>query len=516
MIKKTYFRRTLTQQYIMDTIQQLRDEIAQYKTREKEMSLRIEELTDFIENASIPLHWVDGQGIVIWANQAELDALGYSKEEYIGAPISRFHADQETIGDILKRLTNNETLQNYKAKLKCKDGSIKHVLISSNVRRKDGKFIHTRCFTRDITEIVTEQERKTELIRMLEESEMQLRMATNIVESSYDAIISKTLDNTITSWNSTAEQMFGYTAEEMINKSTLLLLPEDLVKEEQEIHARLKRGERLTHFETRRITKEKKVLDVSLTMSPIVDASGNITGISKIIRDITKQKLEEQRKNDFVAMVSHELKTPLTSILSYIQLLLSKVKKADDSFGIQTLTRTETQAKRMVNMINDFLNVARLEEAKVQLSKSEFELQDLLQEVIEEIEMINTNHLIESDGCEAMLYADRDKIGQVFTNLISNAIKYSPIGSTITIRCELLGESVKVSVKDKGFGISSKDQEKLFGRFYRVDDERIKNVSGFGIGLYLVSEILRYHDTKIEVQSAIGEGSTFFFTLPVL
>lgn len=499
----------------METIQHLRDKIAQYEIREKEMAIRLEELTDFIENASIPLHWVDGQGIIIWANQAELDALGYTKEEYIGAPISSFHADPETIGDILKRLVNNETLQNYKAKLKCKDGSIKHVLISSNVRRKDGKFVHTRCFTRDITEIVKEQERKTELIRMLEESEMQLRMATDIVESSYDAIISKKLDNTITSWNSSAEEMFGYTAEEIINKSTLLLLPEDLVEEEQEILARLKRGERLTHFETRRITKERKVLDVSLTMSPIVDASGHITGISKIIRDITEKKLEEQRKNDFVAMVSHELKTPLTSILSYIQLLLSKVKKTDDSFGIQMLTRTEIQAKRMVNMINDFLNVARLEEAKVHLSNSEFELTALLQEIIHEIQVTNTSHHIESDCCEAMLYGDRDKIGQVFTNLISNAIKYSPIGSTILIRCELVEGAVKISVKDEGVGISSKDQEKLFERFYRVDDERIKNVSGFGIGLYLVSEILRYHNTKIEVQSSIGAGSIFFFTLPL-
>ena len=499
----------------MENIQDLRDELAQYKTREKEMALRIEELTDFIENASIPLHWVDGQGIVIWANQAELDALGYTKEEYIGAHISNFHADQEIIDDILKRLVDNETLQNYKAKLKCKDGTIKHVLISSNVRRKDGKFIHTRCFTRDVTEIVKEQERKTELIRMLEDSETRLRMATDIVESSYDAIISKKLDNTITSWNSTAEQMFGYTAEEMINKSTLLLLPEDLLEEEQEIHARLKRGERLTHFETRRITKEKKVLDVSLTMSPIVDAGGNITGISKIIRDISEQKLEEQRKNDFVAMVSHELKTPLTSILSYIQLLLLKVKKAGDSFGITTLQRTEIQAKRMVSMINDFLNIARLEEAKVHLSKSEFALHELLEEVVQEIRLTSLDHHIESHCCEVMVYADRDKIGQVFTNLISNAIKYSAIGSTIHIHCESIEGAVRVSVKDEGVGISSKDQEKLFQRFYRVDDERIKNISGFGIGLYLVSEILRYHNTKIEVESSIGQGSTFFFTLPL-
>lgn len=501
----------------METIQQLREELAEYKIREQQMSSRIEELTDFIENAALPLHWVDGQGTIVWANQAELNALGYSKHEYIGAPISKFHADEHVIADILNRLINNETLDNYKARLRCKDGSIKHVLISSNVMRKNGEFIHTRCFTRDITTLVLEQERKAELIRKLEESELRLQMANEIIESSFDAIISKDLNNIITSWNASAERLYGYTAEEMIGKSTLLLLPEELKVEEQKIHARLKNGERLHHFETRRLTKDKKVVDVSLTMSPIFDAKGNITGVSKIIRDITERKLEEQRKNDFVALVSHELKTPLTYILSYVQMLLSKAKKNNDNFSILSLSRTEIQVKRMTNMINDFLNVGRLEQAKIQLSKTAFELHILIQEIIQENQLLQTSHNIECQHCQATtIYADRDKIGQVINNLISNAIKYSPQNTTIIISSERIENNVKLSVIDQGIGISKKDQQQLFQRFYRVQNERIKNISGFGIGLYLVSEILRYHNTTIAVQSESGKGSIFSFSLPFI
>jgi PAS domain S-box len=162
---------------MMEDINELYEKLARLEKENAALKLRNEELADFFENASIPLHWVDGEGIIIWANQAELDVLGYTKEEYVGLPISNFHADPETIQDILTRLSNNETLHNYSARLKCKDGSIRHVLISSNVLRKDGKFVHTRCFTKDVTSIVEEEKRRNSLLLQLEESEARLRMA---------------------------------------------------------------------------------------------------------------------------------------------------------------------------------------------------------------------------------------------------------------------------------------------------------------------------------------------------
>ncbi|MBC7914286.1 MAG: PAS domain S-box protein, partial [Pyrinomonadaceae bacterium] len=867
--------------------------LAQYELREKVLNQRLEELTDFVENASVPLHWVDSQGIILWANKAELDYLGYSKDEYIGQPIINYHADREVINDILQRLADNETLRNYHARLRCKNGDIKHVLINSNVLRKDGEFIHTRCFSRDITALKEEEKKREDLLIELEQSEARLKMAMKstkmgtwdynpisgelnwsdeckniyglssgivldfkifsdsiypddkdyvlqeikksmdpsgdgdydisyrisrfddqsirwiraqgkvyfnfqqqverfigtvvdttivklaqekiekseklfksialnipkshiividkdhrfvttegdskgklgynsrdyegkdplefapqdryevskplydrvlsgekfsierkaqtgedyvvhfvplknedgevyagliialditeiklaeeqsaklaaIVASSDDAIISKTLDGIITSWNNSAERMFGYTSDEIIGQSILKIIPEDRQDEEIQILSRLKKGERLHHFETKRLTKGQKLLDISLSNSPTKDSQGNIIGISKIARDITEKKQSELllkeseehlrlaltaadlgtfdlnlvdntmewdsrcrelfgishnlpvsyshdfleglheddrervskiidklfdkssiddnydveyrtvafndkklrwvramgkvffhdnkpvrfagvvldisdrkhaelKKNDFVAMVSHELKTPLTTVNSYVQLLLAKAKKENNTFEINALSRTQYQTNKMIAMIRDFLSLARLEEGGLQLRFEKFVLQSLIKEIITDPQFLLSSHTIEfKEGGEILVNADRDKIGQVLINLLSNAIKYSPGGGTITIGYEIKNGKVKVYVKDEGVGIKAKDQKRLFDRFYRVEDEKIKTVSGFGIGLYLVSEILRYHNNEIKVESEAGKGSTFFFSLDVV
>jgi len=153
----------------------LKTELERAREVEKELREQVEELRDFIENAALPLHWVNWSGIIIWANQIELDVLGYTKEEYIGKHISKFHMDQDIIEDILVRLINKETIVNYPARLKCKNGDVRHVLINSNVLWKDGQFIHTRCFTRDITELKKAEAQKVDQIITLEEANKKLR-----------------------------------------------------------------------------------------------------------------------------------------------------------------------------------------------------------------------------------------------------------------------------------------------------------------------------------------------------
>ncbi len=333
-----------------------------------------------------------------------------------------------------------------------------------------------------------------------------------IIDSSDDAIISKTLEGIVTSWNNSAQRTFGYTAEEMIGQHILKLIPEDRHEEEPKILAQLRSGQRVEHFETKRMTKDKHLLDISLTISPVRDKKGNIIGLSKIARDITEKKQEELRKNDFIAMVSHELKTPLTSMLSYVQVLLSKASKEGDPFTINALKRTEMQAKKMSAMIHDFLSLARLEEGKISLNKEYFDLDALIKEVAGDAQMFTALHDIEINNCTPTdIYADRDKIGQVLMNLLSNAVKYSPSGGKISIGCKRVGTSIKVYVLDHGIGISLEDQKQLFDRFYRVKNEKLRTVSGFGIGLYLVAEILRYHDSKIEIESKVDVGSEFYF-----
>jgi PAS domain S-box-containing protein len=339
-----------------------------------------------------------------------------------------------------------------------------------------------------------------------------------IVESSNDPIVSMTREGDITSWNDAAQRTFGYTADELIGQSIMTIVPRERQQEEIELLARLENGEAIEQFETQRITKNKKLIEVSLTISPVKDTQGRVIGSSKIARDISERKQEERRKNDFIGMVSHELKTPLTSIRSYVQILLAEAKKRDsDAFIMNVLTRTSIQTKKMSHMIQDFLNLARLEDAKIQLLQKVFELQPLIEEIASDAQSLTTSHQIKFNSCAGIkVKADREKIGQVLMNLLTNAIKYSPGGGEITINCTPEAGKVTIRVSDHGVGIGATEQKKLFQRFYRVENEQMPTVSGFGIGLYLVSEMLKYHNSQIKVESQEGVGSSFFFSLEIL
>lgn len=429
-----------------------------------------------------------------------MQRLGYDRRNYEGkhplevAPPDRYESSKQ----LYKKVLAGEKFSIERKAETGEDYMVHFVPLKNDNEEVEAGLI----LALDITDIKQAEEKSAKLAA--------------IIESSDDAIISKTLDSIITSWNDSAERMFGYAADEMIGQSILKIIPPDRKDEEPEILSRLKKGERVQHFETKRITKDNTLLDVSLTISPVKDSQGNIIGLSKIARDITEKKQEEQRKNDFIAMVSHELKTPLTSVKSYVQVLLERAKKDNDRFTVTALTRADVQTRKMTTMIHDFLSLARLQDGKISLRKEPFDLKQLIEEVASDTQFLTSNHSVELKDCkQVMVNADRDKIAQVIMNLLSNAIKYSPNGGTITMGCERKSENVKIYVKDEGIGISLTDQKRLFERFYRVQNAKIKTVSGFGIGLYLVSEILRYHHSNIEVESKEGVGSTFYFLLSI-
>ncbi|HTI58170.1 PAS domain S-box protein [Mucilaginibacter sp.] len=336
-----------------------------------------------------------------------------------------------------------------------------------------------------------------------------------IVESSDDAIISKTLESVITSWNDSAQRMFGYTADEIIGETIYKLIPPDRQNEEPLIINRLKAGERVEHFETKRMTKDGRLIDVSLTISPIRDPQGNIIGVSKIARDITERKLDETRKNDFIGMASHELKTPLTSLSAMIQVAGMRLEGNPDTFLSGAMDRANTQVKKMTRMINGFLNISRLEAGKLHIEKDLFDLNALLQEIFEETKLIvNTHTVTLQQAGIANVYADRDKIDSVISNLITNAVKYSPKGKSIKIGSEIRGDKVVVWVNDEGIGIKPKDLKQIFDRYHRVESDDTRHISGFGIGLYLSAEIIGRHDGEIWAESEPGKGSSFYFSLP--
>ena len=233
-----------------------------------------------------------------------------------------------------------------------------------------------------------------------------------------------------------------------------------------------------------------------------------------VLHEITEKKLDEIRKNDFIGMVSHELKTPLTSMKGYIQILEAKLRQRQDDFVDGLLAKAVSQVAKMTSMINGFLNLSRLESGKIHIDLEQFDLSLLVEEIREESTAVILSHTLVFEPMEsAWVKADREKIGQVIHNLISNAVKYSPAGSTIVVSCIAAQNTAKISVEDSGMGIKPEDLAKIFDRYYRVEGNHMYSIAGFGIGLYLCSEIIRRHRGEIWATSEFGKGSTFSFSL---
>lgn len=259
----------------------------------------------------------------------------------------------------------------------------------------------------------------------------------------------------------------------------------------------------------------EKPIWIKLNGKGFVDAETQQPYIAGTMLDITERRTDEIRKSDFIAMVSHELKTPLTSLQGFVQLMALRALKQDDQTASVLMAKANNQLKKMTAMINGFLNVSRLESGKVQVDPSVFDMVALVNEIVEEANLFLLDTKIGFEQEEAIaITADRDKIGQVINNLISNARKYSSAGKKIQISCYRSGSMVVVSVKDEGIGVESKDLDKLFDRYYRVENNNVLNVAGFGIGLYLCAEIIKRHNGKIWAESEVGKGSTFCFSLP--
>lgn len=234
------------------------------------------------------------------------------------------------------------------------------------------------------------------------------------------------------------------------------------------------------------------------------------------VLDITEQKLDQLRKNDFIAMASHELKTPITSLSGFLQLLNKKAKKTGDEFAVSAYTRMGTQVKKMVGLIEGFLDLSRLDAGKIHLDLQRFSLNELVLEVADLANALYPSHevVILSPASTMQLTADRNKIEQVLSNLISNAVKYSPMGRVVKVEMAEGENEIVVNVKDEGMGISSENLMNIFERYYRVETSYTENIAGFGIGLHLCSEIVKRHNGKIWAESELGMGSTFYFSIP--
>lgn len=250
----------------------------------------------------------------------------------------------------------------------------------------------------------------------------------------------------------------------------------------------------------------------------ILDEQGNAIGMRGVILDITERKELENRKTEFISLASHELKTPLTSLRVYVELLTHQFKKNNVKKYDKYLQRITKQAHKLTSLVNDLLDISRIETGKLQLNQEEVpDITELIQEVVDTFQETTQTHTIQTDGqSRHRLLIDPDRINQVLVNLLSNAIKYSPQADTIVVGIRDTENEVEVWVKDFGIGIDKQDQPFIFNRFYRARQADQETFPGLGIGLYVSQQIIQKHGGYFQLASELGKGTTFTFALPAL
>jgi PAS domain S-box-containing protein len=374
----------------------LETEVAKRKQTEKALRQREMELEDFLENAVEGLHRVGADGTILWANRAELDLLGYDADEYIGHPITEFHADSEVIDEILCKLQRGETLYDQPARLRCKDGSIKHVLIHSNVRFEDGEFVHTRCFTRDVTE------------RVRLEAELQNKL------------------------------------------------------------------EQLAEI--------------------------------------------DRRKDEFLAMLGHELRNPLAAIVTAAELM--HLRGDDPSYLARSRDIVARQATRMTRLVDDLLEVSRVTRGKITLKTATVRLDTLVDDAVELARPLidERGHRLNVDlpAEPVSLTGDAARLVQVLANLLHNAAKYTEPGGALSLSARAEGTDLCLRVLDDGVGMTPELCEKVFEPFVQAPGSLEKAGGGLGIGLTLVRRLVELHGGSVEARSeGPGCGSEFVVRLPL-
>jgi PAS domain S-box-containing protein len=521
------------------------------------------ELAVFFETAPIGLHWVAADGTILRVNRAELEMLGYSAAECVGRNIAEFHVDQAAIEELLRRISAGEVVRGYRTQMRCKDGAVREVVIDSSGYWEQGEFVHTQCFTRDVT-----QERAAEITE---------RRLAAIVESSDDGIVGKTLEGTVTSWNRAAERIFGYLAEEMIGESINKIIPPGRLSEETHILSRLSRGERIEHYETVRLRKDGRPLDVEITSSPICDGSGRIVGVSKIARDITRRKAIEAelgRVREDLARVNAELErrvaqrgADLEAATAKLMRELERQKLLEDKLrDTQKMESLGTLAAGIAHDFNNILNIilgytSLLPADAADAAKLGLDI-DVIKDAVQrgaaiveqlltigrksdaQFEPVDANDFLKRhalllegvfprtvvvalalDAEAPAVRADPTRLGQALLNLSVNARDAMGGAGTLTLGTERVDgralrnrfvdaagdQYVCISVSDSGPGIPPDVVNRIFEPFFTTKERG----AGSGLGLSVSYGVVREHGGFIDVESTPGRGATFRIFLPI-
>ena len=612
-----------------------------------------------IEDSSEIIALLNAENIVTYVSPSITSILGYTPDEIEGcfARVLVHPDDLDTMQWVLGEIRQSPGKSLHaEYRLRCKDGSWRwlegsgtNLLQVPGIGAIVGTFrpiTKRKLAPRSHLSEMSAAERLSAITLMQQKAHsLEVEMAERkraeeallylaaIVESSDDAILGKNMEGIITSWNTAAERMYGYRAEEIVGQSVTLLFAPDRQDEFTQIMERIRRGERVDHFETLRVRKDGTRLTVSVTISPIKESSGTIIGASAITRDITEHKrleakfrrlfdsnligvfvsdfagtfldandafldllgytreellagtmqrdaltpsefhslsqnavkaLQEtgasgtyekeylhksgrripvlvavtrieqtdtcigfvldiserkeldKRKDEFISMASHELKTPITSLKGFLGLLQRRMSIQGDEKALHYLARMDSQVNKLNKLISDLLDLSKMQTGQLDYQEERFDVDELVQEIVENVQgTTQTHHLLLEGQIQAEVFGDRDRIGQVLINLLNNAIKYSPRADTVLVRVAKDQNKALVSIQDFGIGIAKEHQDKIFERFYQVTDPEEKPYAGLGIGLYVSREIVKRHSGQMWVESKKGKGTTFHVTLPL-
>ena len=452
-------------------------------------------------------------GIVTSWNRAAERMLGYSAAEAIGQSIMLIippeRAGEER--EVLAQVQGGRAVEHFDTVRRRKDGSLVRISLTvSPIRDRRGRIIGVSKIARDIREQ-----------RRLDEA--QARLAA-VVDSSDDAIVSKTLEGIITSWNRAAERLFGFSAAEAVGQSIYIIIPTDRRAEEEMVLRRIRAGQMVDHFETVRRRKDGALVEISLTVSPVKDSRGRVIGASKIARDITQRKRVERdraamfeeaqqanrAKDEFLAMLGHELRNPLGAISSAVRLLEPTGAGSERAALARDVIARQT--RHLARLVDDLLDVARVMTGKVLLERQPLDLADAVTRHVNSVRATGKmqDHVVTVEAQTVWIDADSIRIEQIVGNLVSNALKYTPAGGRIAIRVAPENGDAVLTIEDTGVGMAPHLMARVFDLFVQGERRLDRTQGGLGIGLTLVRRLVELHGGTVEATSeGPDRGSRF-------
>lgn len=482
--------------------------------KERELAeRRAAELEATIRSVADGIAVYDLNGNIITMNPSALRIFGYSKKDFEKPVVQRLkmlnartpQGKPFKTGDFpIYRALKGKIINDLEMIFKRNNQDIWVVVSAAPVKMPDGQMIGAVIIYRNVTDIKIAQE------KLKREKEFSERLITNIS----DGIFAFDKKCRYTLWNNGMEKITGLKKEEILGKVAFNVFPFlKEVGEDYSFYKALSGKNAVTKDSEYTISQTGKQGFFDASYSPLFGDNGEVTGGFAVIHDVTERKELEKRKDEFMSIASHELKTPITTVKVFAQIIRKIINKQKNKNLNYYLTKMNDQIDKMTELIGDLLDVSKIQAGKLELRKENFDLNELIKDTIKSMQKM-TKIKIEINGwIDNKIFADRHRIGQVLINLINNAIKYSPDGNKIIVQILPRSDKVTIGIEDFGIGIEEKHKAKIFDRFFQITTEPSAS-SGLGMGLYISSEIVKRHKGKIWVESKKDKGSIFYFTIP--